>query len=295
MAKLGWGTPTIVSLSLGVIIEIPGNVAIVGVLRLALPDPDDPVADRPAGGFAARSSSTSKRIYFFAALFESRILFMTLEGEMGLLVAFGDDANFVLSVGGFHPSFLPPPLPFPSPKRITIDILNEDVARIRADTYFAVTTNTVQFGAHAELYFGFSSVSVEGHIGLDALLRFSPLYFIVEISASVSLKAFGVGVFSVRLDVTLEGPTPWRIQRQRLGEPPLLLRLGAHRPAPGASRADSSCRLLAVLRPARRRVRQARELARASCPAQSSLLVTLRTHRRRSRDARPAPARHRCG
>ena len=33
MAKLGWGTPTLVSLSLGVIIAIPGDIAILGVLR----------------------------------------------------------------------------------------------------------------------------------------------------------------------------------------------------------------------------------------------------------------------
>jgi hypothetical protein len=31
MAKLGWGTPTLISLSLGIIIEIPGNIAILGV------------------------------------------------------------------------------------------------------------------------------------------------------------------------------------------------------------------------------------------------------------------------
>jgi hypothetical protein len=115
-----------------------------------------------------------------------------------------------VSVGGFPPSFKPPPLPFPSPKRLALSILNEDNARIRAETYFAVTTNTVQFGAGAELYFGFSAFSVEGHLGFDALLRFSPLYFVIDISASVSLKAFGVGCFSIRLHLTLEGPTPWR-------------------------------------------------------------------------------------
>jgi hypothetical protein len=54
-----------------------------------------------------------KRLYFFASLYDSRILFITIQGEMGLLVAYGADANFVLSVGGFHPQFNPPPLPFP--------------------------------------------------------------------------------------------------------------------------------------------------------------------------------------
>ena len=49
------------------------------------------------------------------------VLTITIEGELGLLVAYGDQPEFVLSVGGFHPSFRPPPLPFPVPKRISIE------------------------------------------------------------------------------------------------------------------------------------------------------------------------------
>lgn len=209
MAKLGWGTPTLISLSLGIIIEIPGNIAILGVLRVALPTEEAALLVLQVS-FIGAIEFDKKRIYFFATLFESRILFMTLEGEMGLLVAYGDDPNFVVSVGGFHPRFNPPPLPFPSPNRISINILNQSNARIRVMNYFAVTSNTVQFGARAELFFGFSAFSVEGHIGYDALIQFSPFYFIIEISASVSLKVFGAGVFTIRLQFSLEGPTPWR-------------------------------------------------------------------------------------
>jgi hypothetical protein len=208
MAKLGWGTPTLVSLALGVIIEIPGNVAILGVLKVALPT-EEAALIKLQVNFVGAIEFDKKRGWFFAALFESRVLFITLEGEMGMLIAIGDDANFVLSVGGFHPRFSPPPLPFPSPRRILFDIVNTPVCRIRVEGYFAVTTNTAQFGARAELYFGFSVFSVEGHIAFDALMRFSPFYFIVEISAGVSLKAFGVGVFSIDLEFTLEGTTPW--------------------------------------------------------------------------------------
>jgi hypothetical protein len=135
---------------------------------------------------------------------------MTLEGEMGLLVAWGDDPSFVLSVGGFHPKFNPPPLPFPSPKRIVVSILDTDWARIRVTNYFAVTSNTVQFGAGAELFFGFSAISIEGHIAFDALFQFSPFYFVVEVSGSVSLKVFGMGLFSISLQLSLEGTSPWR-------------------------------------------------------------------------------------
>ncbi len=209
MAKLGWGTPTLISVSLGVIIEIPGNIAILGVLKIALPAEEAALVVIQVN-FAGAIEFDKKRLYFFAALFESRILFLTLEGEMGLLVAWGDDANFVVSVGGFHPRFNPPPLPFPSPRRIAISILNTSVARIRTETYFAVTSNTVQFGSKTEVMFDVGVARVDGHLAFDALFQFSPFYFIIEISAGVSLKVFGVGLFSIRLQFALEGPTPWR-------------------------------------------------------------------------------------
>jgi hypothetical protein len=208
MAKIGWGG-SIITLSLGVIIEIPGNVAIIGVLGLALPTEDDPVLVLRVN-FAGAIEFDRKRVYFFAALFDSHLLFMTIEGEMAVLAAFGDDANLVLSVGGFHPDFDPPPLPVPSPKRISLNILNEASAKLRAETYFAVTTNTAQFGARAELVLGVSDFGIQGSFGFDALLQFIPLHFVVDISASFSVKVFGVGVFSVRLKLKLEGPTPWR-------------------------------------------------------------------------------------
>jgi len=207
--KIGWGTPTLISIALGIIIEIPGNIAIVGVIKVALPA-DDVALIVLQVNFAGAIEFDKQRLYFFASLFESRILFITLQGEMGLLVAYGDDANFVLSVGGFHPRFNPPPLPFPSPVRIAFDIVNTPTYLIRVEAYFAVTSNTVQFGAHADLRFGFSDFGIEGHIGFDVLIQFSPFYFIAQISASVSLKAFGVGLFSIRLSFSLEGPTPYR-------------------------------------------------------------------------------------
>mgnify|MGYP001220288192 CR=1 FL=1 len=211
MVKLGWGTPTLVSVSLGVIIEIPGNIAIVGILQVALPTADAALIKLQVN-FIGAIEFDKKRIWFFAALFDSRVLFLTIEGEMGLLVAFGDDANFVVSVGGFHPRFSPPPLPFPSPRRIAISILNTPVARVRVEGYFAVTSNTVQFGARVEVFFGLDVINVQGHLAFDALFQFSPFYFVIEISASLSVNVFGIGLFSVSLRGSLEGPAPWHIE-----------------------------------------------------------------------------------
>src|SRR5579864_565651 len=209
MAKLGWGEPTLISLALGVIIEIPpGDIAILGILKLALPADDIAILLLQVN-FAGALEFDKQRLYFFASLFDSHILFITIEGEMGLLMAWGDNANFVVSIGGFHPQFNPPPLPFPSPKRIAVIIVNESYARIRADGYFAVTTNTVQFGSHSEYFFGFSALNLSGSSGFDALIQFSPFHFIAEISTSFSVNVFGIGCYGIDMDLSLEGPTPW--------------------------------------------------------------------------------------
>jgi hypothetical protein len=211
MAKLGWGTPTLVSLSLGVIIEIPGNIALIGVIRIALPADEIAVVVLQVS-FVGALEFDKSRGWFFASLYDSRVLFITIDGEMGVLVSFGRDADFVLAVGGFHPRYSPPALPFPTPRRISLDVLNTSVARLRAEGYFATTTNTVQFGCLAEVFFGFSALNVSGHIQFDALIRFSPFYFIVDFSSHFSVKVFGVGVWGLRIRLEIEGPTPWHAQ-----------------------------------------------------------------------------------
>ena len=195
MAKIGWGEPTLISLSLGVIIEIPpGDAAILGILRMALPADEMAILVLQVN-FAGALEFDKQRFYFYASLFDSHVLFITISGSMGVLFAYGDDANFVVSVGGFHPQFNPPPLPFPAPQRISIDLINESFARIHADGYFAVTTNTVQFGTHSDFFFGFSACSVSGASGFDALIQFSPFHFTVEISTQFSVQ----GVWHWRL------------------------------------------------------------------------------------------------
>lgn len=212
MAKLGWGTPSLVTASLGVIIEVPpGNIAILGVLKCVLPDEEAALLVLQVKFIGALEVDKS-RLWFFASLYGSRVLFITIGGEMGLLIAWGDNAEFVLSVGGFHPKFNPPPMPFPSPMRVSLSILDTDFARIRVEGYFAVTSNTAQFGAAVELFFGVDAFSVEGHLGFDALFQFSPFYFIISFSASMSVKVFGAGLFSVKIRGELEGTSPWHVE-----------------------------------------------------------------------------------
>src|SRR5262249_56687750 len=69
MAKIGWGEPTLVTLSLGVIIEIPpGDIAILGILKLALPADELAILVLQVN-FAGAIEVDKQRIYFFASLF----------------------------------------------------------------------------------------------------------------------------------------------------------------------------------------------------------------------------------
>ena len=212
MLKLGWGTPTLLSASVGVIIEVPSvNITILGVIKVVLPDERADVL-RLQVNFIGRIEPSNKLLWFYAELYDSRVLFITLEGGFGLLVKWGDPANFVVSAGGFHPRYSPPPLPFPSPPRLAVSLLNESYARIRVEAYFAVTSNSAQFGAKAELFFGLSEFRIEGHLGFDALFQFDPFFFSFGLSVSLSVKVFGIGLFSVGFSGLLEGPTPWHIE-----------------------------------------------------------------------------------
>lgn len=211
MAMIGWGSPTLLSISLGIIIEIPGNLAILGVVKLALPD-EDAALIKMQVNFAGAIDFDKGELYFFASLYDSRILFMTLEGDMGLMLSWGDNPTFLMSVGGFHPSYEPPAsLPFDISKRLAITILDEDNARIRIEKYFALTSNTVQFGSRVEVFFGMDGFNVGGGLQFDALFQFDPFKFITSMSGSCEVEVFGFDAFSVSVDFTLEGPTPWHV------------------------------------------------------------------------------------
>jgi hypothetical protein len=210
MAKFGWGTPSLITLSFGLILEIPpGNIAILGILKVALPEEEAALIQLQVN-FVGILDFEKQLLSFDASLFDSHILFLTLEGDMALRLKWGDNPVFVLSVGGFHPAFQPPPLGLQSMKRITVSILDLDWARIRIENYFAVTSNTVQFGAHAYLFFGVDGCNINGQVGYDVLFQFSPFYFNAMISGSLSLEVAGFDLLSIDLRFSLEGTSPWR-------------------------------------------------------------------------------------
>lgn len=215
MGIIGWGTPTLIAVELGLIIQVPDPVqlAIIGVVRVQLPDKKAPIINLQAN-FIGAFDFEKGEMFFFAAIFESNLAQYRIEGEMYFALNWGSAPNFLFTVGGFHPAFKPPPLRGISGplKRLTINLLPTDNPRLTIQAYFAVTSNTVQFGASVDFYFKVSKFKVVGYLYLDALFRFSPFYFIVEIGAGLSVMLGSSELLGIHLRGSLSGPTPWHIK-----------------------------------------------------------------------------------
>jgi Family of unknown function (DUF6603) len=111
-------------------------------------------------------------------------------------------------VGGFHPAYTPPPLGLGSMQRLGITIFDGQ-PRLRAETYLAITSNTVQFGAMAELQYGIDIFNVFGFIAFDVLIQFEPFRFVATLTAMLGVRSGTHVLMGIRIDALLEGPKPW--------------------------------------------------------------------------------------
>jgi len=130
MAKLGWGEPTMVTLSVGVITRDPAwTKSHTRVIALVLPSPGpcDPVLPGPTS--PAREFS-SGRIFF--ACGGLAILFHHIEGERGLLFAWGANANCGSASADSTRGSASRRCRSPRRSGFAVSILKESYARIRA-------------------------------------------------------------------------------------------------------------------------------------------------------------------
>jgi len=209
MGKLGWGTPTLISLELGIVLDIPKpEFNLLGVLRCILPTEDADILKLQVN-FAGGIDFNRGLIWFDASLFDSRLLVYTLTGDMALRIGWGDEPLLVISVGGFHPAFHEVPPDLQNMRRLTISLLSGENPRITAQTYFAVTSNTVQSGSRVELYAEACGFNIYGFLGYDLLVHFNPFGFVAVINAGVALREGTHVLMGIDVHCQLSGPTPW--------------------------------------------------------------------------------------
>ena len=210
MAGFSWGRASLAQIDLGFFYDTSAPARIVAIGRLTVERPRVTlrllalgVLDFDRGEFDLQ-----------ARLVESRILGVDLFGDAAIMLRWGQDPNFVLSIGGFHPDYHPPTeftRRFPPLRRVTIRAhTDESVLRLAFEAYLAITSNTVQMGARVDFGVSVSALSVDGMVSFDALIQIDPALFInVTVRGSVALKVAGVTIIGAKVAAQLIGPGDW--------------------------------------------------------------------------------------
>lgn len=210
--RIGWltmGTSSFASLDLGVVIELPtGKVVVLGVARIALPGAPGILNLRL--DLMGLIDPTQSLAAVDASLVDSHVLgIFSVFGDAALRLNWGSEAYVVASIGGFYPGFNPEPARLPALRRVGLALEAPTPGlSLRAEGYFAVTTNTIQFGGRLDVSISAGGIGAHGFLQLDALVQFRPFRFVANASAGFDVRAGSFKFGGVRLDGTISGPGP---------------------------------------------------------------------------------------
>ncbi|NLD67656.1 MAG: hypothetical protein GX644_02460 [Limnobacter sp.] len=210
LVKIGWATPTLILFDLALVLEFGARRRLLAFGRVSalLPRRDNDLVRLNLDAIGAVDFDAGT-VAIDALLVDSRLVHKyALTGAAAFRA--GDDSGFLLSVGGFNPRFAPP-AGVPELPRVAIALGSGSNPRFRCAAYFAITSNTLQFGARAELYAEALGFSLQGDVGFDVLVTRSPLQFLADFDASVQLKRGSRRLFKVAVAGTLQGPRPLRL------------------------------------------------------------------------------------
>ncbi|CAN7761630.1 hypothetical protein LJR130_007091 [Variovorax sp. LjRoot130] len=281
MVKIGWGPNAILEFQAAVILELmaPIRLVVLGKVQAALPDKKDAIVVLRLDIVGVIDFDRSE-VSVDASLVDSRIAAFAITGDMALRVGWGATKQFALAAGGFHPRFQPPAT-FPALGRLAISLANSDNPRLRLESYFALTTNSIQFGAALDIYASFDTFagtfSVAALANFDALIQFQPFALMADLGASVDIARNSVPILHAALHASLSGPGPWHA----IGYAEFDF-IGKHRIAFEATVGEPAEQPPSTIAPAELATRLVEAFGRADAwgalpPADGERIVTLRT------------------
>lgn len=210
--KLSWLSfgpeGSLIGLDLAVIIEIPtGKVAILGVARASIPGL--PFILNLRLDVLGLVDPVEQIASIDASLVDSHVLgIFEVYGDAAMRFSWGTTGYLVVTVGGFYPGFNPEPAHLPALRRVGLAIDNPiPIIDVRAEGYFAVTSNSIQFGGRWEV--GISlGIEAHGFVQVDAIVQFRPFHFDARVAAGFDVSAGGFSFASVTLEGSISGPGP---------------------------------------------------------------------------------------
>ncbi len=212
LLEFGWGSPTLLTLTVGVILEVPDpiRIAILGLIDGGLPTQESALVELHIEVLGLIDFG-AKTLSIDGTLYNSRVVIYTLTGDLALRFAWGSNRNFIFALGGFNPHFNTDGLNVPQLALLAISLGNGDNPRLSANSYFAVTSNTVQFGASVEASAHAGGFGVHGYVGYDVLFIISPFSFEFDFTATFDVTYDGATLLGLTVDGALSGPTPWHL------------------------------------------------------------------------------------
>jgi hypothetical protein len=216
MARIAFNQPALIEGKLGVVLEVGNHtrLIILGALGTHLPTRDAPLVSLEISFFGEIDFGAGT-ISFDATLQKSFVLMWPVDGDVAVRTGWAPRINHIVSFGGLHPRF-PRPANLPDLKRMTISFGSNN-PRISMWCYQAITLNSLQFGAGADLYAKGPKIrfvgrlAAEGHVSFDALIYFNPFAFDAVLSGSLSLLVDGDVVMGLGFNLHLAGPNNYVI------------------------------------------------------------------------------------
>jgi hypothetical protein len=216
MARIAFSRPPLIEGKLGIVLEIGRNtrLIILGAIGTRLPTRDSALVCLEAS-FFGEIDFAAGTISFDATLEKSYILEWAVSGDVAVRTGWAPRINHIVSIGGLHPRY-PKPANLPDLRRMSINFGSNN-PRVSLWGYEAVTLNSLQFGAGADLYAKGPKIrfvgrlAAEGHVSFDALIYFNPFAFDAALAGSLSLLVDGDVVMSLGFDLRLSGPNNYVI------------------------------------------------------------------------------------
>lgn len=192
------------------------EVGLLGLARAALPS-DDAALVSVELALKARFSSAEMLFSIQAQLTDNSWLLSRdcqLTGGFAFFMWFRE-SQFLLTLGGYHPSFQPRP-EYPVVPRLGFRWNLLGVIHIKGESYFALTNTCVMAGTRLEVTYGPDWLQLWFNSHADFLAQWDPFYFMADIGVSVgarfSMEICFIGCVTISISVSvgadlhLEGP-----------------------------------------------------------------------------------------
>ena len=189
-AGLNFSTFALVSTTAVVYVALDRGVevGVLGISRMALPTPDVALVSIELA-LKARYSSAESLLSVQAQLTDNSWLFYQdcqLTGGFAFFMWFAK-AQFVLTLGGYHPAFQAPD-GFPSVPRLGFHWQVSSLIVIKGEAYFALTTSCVMAGGRLEAVFDAGFVRAWFDAYADFLVSWDPFEYDIDVGISVGVS-----------------------------------------------------------------------------------------------------------